>query len=70
MESAPESTSADDRSRLRRRAVIEFEIERTPEAPDRVVASACRTTSRAVAAVRDEMTCDSPVPELDAAQAV
>ena len=51
-ESAPESTSAEERARRRRSALIAFEIARTPAAPNRVIANACRTSAMAVAAVR------------------
>jgi hypothetical protein len=52
MGSAPASSSREDRIRLRRTALIEFEIGRAPEAPNRAVALACRTSIAAVAAVR------------------
>jgi len=55
MDSAPATTSREDRVRLRRTALIEFEIERAPEAPNRTIALACRTSSAAVAAVRTEL---------------
>lgn len=49
---APVGCSSAERSRIRRRALIEFEIERTPDAPDRAIAKACRTSTMTVAAVR------------------
>jgi hypothetical protein len=55
IDAVPESTSREDRVKLQRRAVIAFELDRTPAAPDRVIANACRTSSRAVATVRDEL---------------
>jgi hypothetical protein len=55
MGSAPAASSREDRVRLRRTALIEFEIDRAPEAPNRTIALACRTSSAAVAAVRDEL---------------
>jgi hypothetical protein len=55
MESAPAASSREDLVRLRRTALIEFEIRRAPEAPNRTIALACRTSSGAVAAVRDEL---------------
>jgi hypothetical protein len=55
MESAPDASSREERVRLRRTALIEFEIDRAPEAPNRTIALACRTSSAAVAAVRDEL---------------
>lgn len=63
MDFAPETASRDDLVRLRRQALIEFEITRTPAAPDRVVANACRTSSKAVSAVRGEMGLCVPVIE-------
>ena len=59
MDSAPDATSREDRVKLRRTALIEFEIERAPEAPNRTIALACRTSSAAVAAVRTELGCDA-----------
>jgi hypothetical protein len=53
MEAAPDTLPREDRVRLRRTALIEFEIERAPEAPNRTIALACRTSTAAVAAVRD-----------------
>jgi hypothetical protein len=55
MNSAPAASSREDRVRLRRTALIEFEIGRVPEAPNRTIALACRTSSAAVAAVRDQL---------------
>jgi hypothetical protein len=52
MDAVPDTTSLEDRVRLRRTALIEFEIGRMPEAPDRAIATACRTSSGAVATVR------------------
>jgi hypothetical protein len=68
MDSAPAASSREDRVRLRRIALIEFEIGRTPEAPNRTIALACRTSSAAVAAVRDELERPAATasPDLDA----
>jgi hypothetical protein len=54
-DAAPDSTSPEDRMRLKRRAIIAFEIDRSPAAPNRTIANACRTSSKTVAAVREEM---------------
>jgi hypothetical protein len=59
MDSVPAATSREDRVRLRRTALIEFEIGRAPEAPNRTIALACRTSSAAVAAVRNELQRDT-----------
>lgn len=53
MNSASDAVSREDRVRLRRTALIEFEIGRAPEAPNATIARACRTSSAAVAAVRN-----------------
>lgn len=68
MDSAPAASSREDRVRLRRTALIEFELDRSPEAPNRTIAQACRTSSAAVAAVRDELGRDAiaAAPDLDA----
>ncbi|MGN6588293.1 MAG: hypothetical protein ACTHKT_12635 [Solirubrobacterales bacterium] len=55
MESAPAATSREERVRLRRAALIEFEIGRAPEAPNRTIALACRTSTGAVASVRERL---------------
>lgn len=55
MDSAPEASSREDRVKIRRTALIEFEIERAPEAPNRTIASACRTSPAAVAVVRGKL---------------
>ncbi len=55
LESAPETTSPEARMRLRREALILFEIGRSPEAPNRAIANACRTSPQAVATVRDAL---------------
>jgi hypothetical protein len=55
MDAAPASSSREERVRLRRTALIEFEIGRAPEAPNATIARACRTSSAAVAAVRDRV---------------
>jgi hypothetical protein len=55
LDAAPATSSREDRLRLRRQALIEFEIDRSPSAPDRTIALACKTSTSAVAAVRDEL---------------
>lgn len=63
MDSAPSETSREDLVRIRRTALIEFEIDRAPEAPNRAIATACHTSTGAVAAVREALV--QPVgPEL------
>jgi len=45
-------SSVEDRAKARRSGLIEFEVRRTPESPDRTIARACRTSAAAVAAAR------------------
>lgn len=53
VEAASPGSSPDELARLRRSALIEFEIGRRPEATNRVIAQACRTSSSTVVQVRD-----------------
>jgi len=52
MESAPADSSREDLVRIRRTALIEFEISRSPDAPNRTIAQTCRTSTGTVAAIR------------------
>ncbi len=52
VDAAPLASSSADLVRIRRTALIEFEIRRSPEAPNRAIAQACRTSTGAVAAIR------------------
>jgi hypothetical protein len=51
-DAAPSSTPGEELVRIRRTALIEFEIRRAPEAPNRTIAQACHTSPAAVAAIR------------------
>jgi hypothetical protein len=55
MDLLPDSITGEARAKLRRKALIRFEITRSPDSPNRVIASACRTSTMAVSAVRDEI---------------
>jgi hypothetical protein len=63
VDSAPEASSPDDRARRRRNALIAFEIARSPAAPNRAIASACRTSPLAVAAFRNAAPDHSPATD-------
>ena len=54
-DAAPEATPGDQLVRIRRNALIHFEICRVPEAPNRTIARACHTSPAAVAAIRNEL---------------
>jgi hypothetical protein len=70
LELAPESSSREERVRLRRDAVIEFELGRTPDKPNRAIAQACRTSATAVATVRTALEDSSTAPHVGAPSGV
>lgn len=55
LDAAPAGSSLDDRAKLRRAAVIEFEVRRTPEQSNGSIAKACRSSAAAVARARDRL---------------
>lgn len=60
LDSAPPSSSREELFLLRREAVIRFEIGRTPLAPNRTIALACRTSPKKVASVREALGISAP----------
>lgn len=60
LDSVPDACSPEERLRLRREALIQFEIRRVPLAPNRTIANACRTSPKAVATVRDALGLATP----------
>ena len=56
IEAAPAGTVHADIARIRRVARVEFEISRTPDAPDQTIARACRTSASKVEAIRNAAT--------------
>jgi hypothetical protein len=64
LEAAPDGTPRDALARIRRTGLIEFEIRRTPEAPNRTIAQACRTSTKTVASIREASTAE-PAPSAD-----
>lgn len=52
LEAAPSDSPIDVRARLRRAAMIEFEVRRTPDHTDGAIAKACRTSAATVADAR------------------
>jgi hypothetical protein len=56
MDSAPAGCSREDLVRIRRDALIEFEIGRAPEAPNGAIARVCHTSTAAVASIRAGLT--------------
>ncbi|HEX3240477.1 MAG TPA: hypothetical protein VHR18_10125 [Solirubrobacterales bacterium] len=60
LDSAPEDCTIDARAKLRRAALIEFEVSRRPDHGDGIIAKACRSSVSAVAAARRRL--DLPAP--------
>ncbi|HKO39481.1 MAG TPA: hypothetical protein VJU14_14040 [Solirubrobacterales bacterium] len=55
LEAAPAAADRDDRMRLRRTAVIEFELLRSPEKTNGSIAKTCRSSIPVVAAARRQL---------------
>jgi hypothetical protein len=55
IDAAPADCSREELVRIRRTGLIEFELRRDPESPDRTVARACSTSPSAVAAIRQTL---------------
>ena len=55
IDSAPAATDRNTRARLRRTAVIEFEVLRAPDRPNGSIAKACRSSIPAVVAARQRL---------------
>jgi hypothetical protein len=55
IDAAPVDSSREELVRIRRNGLIEFELRRDPESPDRTVARACSTSPSAVAAIRQAL---------------
>jgi hypothetical protein len=62
LESAPSDSPVDARAKLRRAALIEFEVSRTPEHADGIIARACRTSVSAVTRARRRLELPDPPP--------
>lgn len=60
LDSAPSDSPVAARAKLRRAALIEFEVSRTPDHPDGIIARACRTSVSAVSRARRNL--DLPAP--------
>jgi hypothetical protein len=69
IEAAPSDSAVADRAKLRRAALIEFEVSRTPDHPDGVIARACRTSVSAVSRARRRLELPDPPPASKASRA-
>jgi hypothetical protein len=62
LEAAPSGSPVAARAKLRRAALIEFEVSRTPEQTDGTIARACRTSAAAVTRARRRLQLPDPPP--------
>ncbi len=63
LDAAPSDSPVAERAKLRRAALIEFEVSRTPDHPDGIIARACRTSVSAVSRARRRLELpDPPAP--------
>jgi len=60
LDAAPADSTIDARAKLRRTALIEFEVSRRPDHGDGVIAKACRSSVSAVAAARRRLKLPAP----------
>ena len=60
LQEAPSDCPVEQRAKLRRAALIEFEVKRRPDHGDGAIAKACRSSVSAVAAARRRL--DIPAP--------
>ncbi len=60
LKAAPSGSPVEARAKLRRAALIEFEVSRTPDNPDGVIARACRTSVTAVTRARRRLELPDP----------
>jgi hypothetical protein len=63
LDAVPSDSPIAERAKLRRAALIEFEVSRTPEHADGIIARACRTSVSAVSRARRRLELpDPPAP--------
>lgn len=60
LDAAPSDSPVAERAKLRRAALIEFEVSRTPDHPDGIIARACRTSVSAVTRARRRLELPDP----------
>jgi hypothetical protein len=63
LESAPSDCPMKDRAGIRRAALIEFEVHRSPDRSDGAIAKACSTSASAVARTRSSLALPAPLPQ-------
>ncbi len=69
LDAAPSDSPVDARAKLRRAALIEFEVSRTPDIADGTIARACRTSVSAVTRARRRLQLPDPPPHSSSSRA-
>ena len=69
LDSAPSDSPIAERAKLRRAALIEFEVSRTPDHTDGIIARACRTSVSAVTRARRRLELPDPPPTSEESRA-
>jgi hypothetical protein len=69
LDAAPSDSPVATRAKLRRAALIEFEVSRTPDHTDGIIARACRTSVSAVTRARRRLELPDPPPSAAESQA-
>jgi len=60
LDAVPDDSTVEVRAKLRRAALIEFEVSRRPDHGDGAIAKACRSSVSAVAAARQRLNLPAP----------
>jgi hypothetical protein len=69
LDAVPSGSPIAERAKLRRAALIEFEVSRTPDHTDGIIARACRTSVSAVTRARRRLELPDPPPTSEEARA-
>lgn len=69
LDAVPSGSPIAERAKMRRAALIEFEVSRTPDQTDGIIARACRTSVSAVTRARRRLELPDPPPTTEEARA-
>jgi hypothetical protein len=69
LEAVPSDSPIAERAKARRAALIEFEVSRTPDQTDGIIARACRTSVTAVTRARRRLELPDPPPTSEESRA-
>jgi hypothetical protein len=69
LDAVPSGSPIAERAKMRRAALIEFEVSRTPDQTDGIIARACRTSVSAVTRARRRLELPDPPPTSEESRA-